>query len=116
MTNPVQQRGWISEIHLEAARAALVVLTSVVVFVPGVGVTQSAQAGVIRDTAGNLYGTTIVGAESQWSTDGTWQSLDAGTSDRATKSSRNPLLLCRTAQGGRLVESDRSSHLIGREW
>ena len=51
-----------------------------------------------------------------WSTDGTWQSLDKGTSDRAKKSSRNSLLLRRKAQDGRLDESDRSSHLIRREW
>jgi len=48
-------------------------------------------------------------------TDGTWQSMDEGTSDRATKSSRNSLLLRRKAQDGRLDESDRSSRLLGSE-
>jgi len=39
--------------------------------------------------------------------------MDEGTSDRATKSSRNSLLLRRKAQDGRLDESDRSSRLLG---
>jgi uncharacterized repeat protein (TIGR03803 family) len=81
MTDTVQQRrSWISRTHLEAASAAL---TFGVVLVLGVVTTQLAQAqtftvlytftggtdgGVsqaplVRDAAGNLYGTTTVGGD-----------------------------------------------------
>jgi uncharacterized repeat protein (TIGR03803 family) len=74
MTNRPQHRGWISKVHLRAASVALI---PAVVLVLGTVATESAQArtftvlhrfnekdgaypsaGVIRDAAGNLYGTT----------------------------------------------------------
>jgi uncharacterized repeat protein (TIGR03803 family) len=81
MSDSVQRRDWISGIRLRAAGAAL---TLVVVLVVGVVAGQSSQAqtftvlynftgapdgaspfaGVTRDAAGNLYGTTYTGASS----------------------------------------------------
>ncbi|HEY6292624.1 MAG TPA: choice-of-anchor tandem repeat GloVer-containing protein [Terriglobia bacterium] len=78
MTNRLQQRGWITEIHVPTATA---VLALAVVLVTGVVETASAQgqtyrvlysfngtpdgagplAGLIRDSAGNLHGTTESG-------------------------------------------------------
>ena len=81
MVNQVQQRGWIATIRQQVANAALVLA---VVFVCGIVTTQSAQAqtftvlhnftgspdgslpygSLIRDQAGNLYGTTETGGAS----------------------------------------------------
>jgi uncharacterized repeat protein (TIGR03803 family) len=77
MTNSVQHRGWISKMRLRAAVAALTLVVMLAIAVVG---TQSAQAqtftvlynftgsldgayptGLLRDAAGNLYGTTSNG-------------------------------------------------------
>ncbi len=85
MTNSAQHRGWISSRSLAAASAALTF--AVVLWLGGVA-TPSAQAqtftvlynfsgspdgaypyaGVLRDSAGNLYGTTTVGGSSNQGT------------------------------------------------
>jgi uncharacterized repeat protein (TIGR03803 family) len=85
MTNSKQHRTWISKIRLRAASAALALA---VVLVLGAVATPSAQAqtytvlynfagspdganpfaGLVRDAAGNLYGTTYTGASSGYGT------------------------------------------------